>query len=161
MSPTLLFALFTAMAFVLFVLEVFVPGGILGISGGVCLLTACGFAIAAFGPTYGSFTALLLILGTLCGFMFWLMKMPDSRIGKRFALQTAIKKNDTIDPNALKTGDRGRAETDLRPGGFARINGKKTDVVAVSGYIEKNNEIEVVEVHGSRVVVRPLGKELI
>ncbi len=159
MSPTVLFIIFTAIAFVLFVLEVFVPGGILGISGGVCLLVACGFAVAAFGPAYGSLTALLLILGTLCGFMFWLMKMPDSRIGKRFSLQTAIQEVETVDPHAPKAGDSGRAETDLRPGGFARLNGKKTDVVAVTGYIEKDSEIEVVEVHGSRVVVRPAGKE--
>jgi membrane-bound serine protease (ClpP class) len=154
MNPALLFALFTLLAFVLFVAEVFIPGGVIGGVGLISMLTACGFAVAAFGPAWGILVSMLMILLTLCGFMFWLMKMPDTRIGKRFALQTSLTtRNPDAAPDPL-IGKQGPAETDLRPGGFARFDGKKTDVIAQQGYVEKGTMVEVIEVHGSRVVVK-------
>lgn len=155
MNPTLLFLLFTGIAFLLFVAEVFIPGGILGIIGAVCLLIACGFSIAAFGVNIGSLVGLFLILLTLGGFLIWLIKMPDSRIGKSFSMQTTSthEVEDTVPDSRI--GSKGTAATDLRPSGFARIDGKKTDVVAARGYIDEGSEIVVTEVHGSRVVVQP------
>ena len=41
-------------------------------------------------------------------------------------------------------GLRGRALSDLRPGGFARIDGKRVDVVTQGDYISEGDEIEVV-----------------
>lgn len=156
MNPALLFGLFTLLAFVLFVAEVFIPGGVIGGVGLISMFTACGFAIAAFGSAWGILVSMLMILLTLCGFMFWLMKMPDSRMGKRFALQTVLQSNDPAAPPHPLIGKQGTAETDLRPGGFARIDGRKTDVVAQQGYVEKGAQIEVTEVRGSRVVVKQL-----
>lgn len=155
MNPTLLFFLFTALAFVLFMAEMFVPGGILGFLGGGCLLAACGFAISAFGTAVGMLVALLLIAVALGGCIYWISIMPDTRIGKRFALSHSLKDETPQEPSPL-LGKTGTAETDLRPGGFARIDGRKLDVVAVSGYIEQGTEIKVTEVHGSRVVVKPV-----
>ncbi|MEX2606059.1 MAG: NfeD family protein [Kiritimatiellia bacterium] len=154
MNDTLLFTLFTVIAFGLFVAEVFIPGGIIGMVGAVSLLTACGFAISAFGLSTGILISVLLIFITLGGFILWLIRMPDSKIGRRFSLQATLPS-----PNSDKTphpliGARGVAETDLRPSGFARINGKKMDVVTSRSYLEKGTELLVTEVHGSRVVVR-------
>lgn len=153
MNPTLLFLLCTILAFVLFAAEVFVPGGVLAVIGGFSLLAACGFAIAAFGPATGLIVALLLIVVTLIGFIFWLSIMPDTRVGKRFALSHSLKDEAASTENPL-VGKTGTAMTDLRPGGFALLEGRKTDVVARRGYLEKGTPVEVVEVHGSRVVVR-------
>ena len=154
MTPTLLFVLFTALAFVLFTAEVFVPGGILGTLGGICLLIASGFSIQAFGWGMGLLTSLLLIFTTLIGFIIWLSIMPNTRVGKRFALSHSLEEPEA-EPSPLLE-QTGVAETDLRPGGFARIDGKKLDVVARRGYVEKGTSVEVVEVHGSRIVVRPV-----
>jgi len=154
MTPTLLFLLFTALAFVLFVAEMFVPGGILAIVGGFCLLAACGCAIAAFGVGAGLVVALLLIALTLGGCLYWVSIMPDSRMGKRVSLGHSLKEEEPSPPHPLN-GCTGKAETDLRPGGFARIEGRKIDVVASRGYIEEGSRIVVTEVHGSRVVVQP------
>lgn len=154
MNPAWYFALCALLAFVLFVTEVFVPGGVIGGAGLLALLAACGFAVHAFGLAYGTLVSLLLILFTLIGFMFWLMKMPDTRIGKRFSLQTSLHSRDPEAAPDPLLGKQGVADTDLRPGGFARFDGKKTDVVAQQGYIEKGTRVEVIEVHGSRVVVQ-------
>lgn len=154
MSPTLLFTLFTILAFLLFVSEVFVPGGVLGAMGVISLLAACGFAIQAFGPSSGIVVSLFLVLITMGGFMYWLMKMPDSRLGKRFSLQSSLSTAKSSPTDSELVGKTGKAETDLRPSGFARIDDKRLDVVAARGFIEQNATIEVVEVHGSRIVVR-------
>lgn len=154
MSPHLLFALFTLLAFLLFVAEVFVPGGVLGAMGLISLLTGCGFAIAAFGPSTGVVVSLLLVLATLGGFMFWLMKMPDSRLGKRFSLESALSTAKSAEDRDELIGKTGEAETDLRPSGFARVEGQRLDVVAARGYIEQGTSIKITEVHGSRIVVR-------
>lgn len=154
MSPTLLFSLFTILAFLLFVSEVFVPGGVLGALGVVSLLAGCGFAIAAFGPSSGIIVSLFLVLITLGGFMLWLMKMPDSRIGKRFSLESSLSTAKASTSESDLVGKTGQAETDLRPSGFARVNSKRLDVVAARGFIERGTPIEITEVHGSRIVVR-------
>ena len=154
MEPTLLFALFTFLAFVLFVSEVFVPGGILGAVGVVSLLTACGFAVQAFGLSGGAVVSLLLVLITLGGFMVWLMKMPDTRLGKRFSLESSLSTAKSAPEQPDLVGKKGNAETDLRPSGYARIEGQRMDVVAARGFIEKGTPVTVSEVHGSRIVVR-------
>jgi membrane-bound serine protease (ClpP class) len=158
MNPTLLFVLFTGLAFVLFMAEMFVPGGILAIIGGFSLVVACGCAIIAFGPLIGIFVALLLIALTLAGCIYWISIMPDTRIGKRFALSHDLANEESSESDPLE-GKSGVAETDLRPGGFARIDGRKIDVVASRGYIEQGTSIVVRAVHGSRVVVQEKSEE--
>ncbi|MDX1682747.1 MAG: NfeD family protein, partial [Phycisphaeraceae bacterium] len=53
----------------------------------------------------------------------------------------------------IQPGDTGRATTDLRPGGSARIGQQTVDVVSRGTWIERGDEIEVIEIHGNRVVV--------
>ncbi len=154
MNPHLMFLFFSVLAFVLFVAEVFLPGGIVGAVGAISLLVACGFAIVAFGPAFGTLVALLLILVTLGGFMFWLMKMPDTKLGKRFALQTDLQESKSAEDQDELVGHRGVAETHLHPSGYARIDGKRMDVVASRGFIDEGTPVEIVEVHGMRIVVR-------
>jgi membrane-bound serine protease (ClpP class) len=47
----------------------------------------------------------------------------------------------------------GAAETDLRPAGKARIEGKRFDVVSEGDYINAAEQIIVTEVNGNRIVV--------
>jgi membrane-bound ClpP family serine protease len=48
---------------------------------------------------------------------------------------------------------------DLHPSGKVDFEGKSIDVVSEGGFIEKDIRVEVVEVEGNRVVVRPVGEE--
>jgi membrane-bound serine protease (ClpP class) len=54
----------------------------------------------------------------------------------------------------LTIGASGEAHTALRPGGKANINGRLVDVVAEGTFIDRGQAVEVVEIAGSRVVVR-------
>jgi membrane-bound serine protease (ClpP class) len=54
----------------------------------------------------------------------------------------------------LVVGATGEAHTALRPGGKANIDGRLVDVVADSTFIDRGRPVEVVEIAGTRVVVR-------
>jgi membrane-bound serine protease (ClpP class) len=51
-------------------------------------------------------------------------------------------------------GQHGTAETPLRPAGFARIGGKRVDVVTRGELVETGVPVEVIQVEGARVVVK-------
>ncbi len=159
MNPTLYFASFTLLAFLLMALEVFLPGGVLGALGAVSLLAACGFAVTAFGPATGILLSLVMILGTLAAFMVWLVKLPETRIGRRISLKSDLHDSKSAPDEDRLVGQCGIAETDLRPSGFARVEGRRLDVVASRGFVEKGTAIVVSEVHGMRIVVRPRDEE--
>ncbi|MEZ6196165.1 MAG: NfeD family protein [Planctomycetota bacterium] len=56
-------------------------------------------------------------------------------------------------------GGRGRAETDLRPSGRARVEGRALDVVSRGEFIERGTTVEILEIRGNRVVVRAVAPE--
>lgn len=154
MSPTLWFILLCGVAFLMFALEVFIPDLILATIGAVCLIGACVVSFQVFEPATASWVSLLLVLGTLGGFVVWLIKMPDSRAGKMISLNTNLHDSKASTDDNTLIGKTGVAETALKPGGFARIDGQRLDVVLLRGFLDAGAEIEVVEVHGSRVVVK-------
>ena len=55
---------------------------------------------------------------------------------------------------SLAVGDKGEAVSALRPAGKARFGEAIVDVVAKAEYIEKGRAVEIIEIHGNRVVVR-------
>ncbi|MCK6459298.1 MAG: hypothetical protein L6Q95_05330 [Planctomycetes bacterium] len=57
-------------------------------------------------------------------------------------------------PHAL-VGATGVAETQLRPAGRARIDGKHLDVVAEGGFVQPGTAVRVVAVRGNVITVRP------
>jgi membrane-bound serine protease (ClpP class) len=53
-------------------------------------------------------------------------------------------------------GKRGKALSLLRPAGIAIIEGKRYDVVSEGEFIQKDEEVEVTEVIGSKIIVKRL-----
>lgn len=73
-------------------------------------------------------------------------------------LSAAPVVHDTADrpaDDAVFVGAIGRAATDLRPAGKGRFGEHLVGVVSYGSFIEKDAEIEVLEVSGMRVVVKP------
>jgi membrane-bound serine protease (ClpP class) len=58
-------------------------------------------------------------------------------------------------PSHPLVGATGVAETQLRPAGRARIDGKRFDVVTEGAYVQPGTSVRVVDVRGHVVVVRP------
>ena len=57
---------------------------------------------------------------------------------------------------SVKVGDTGQVVLTLRPTGKARFGDAMVDVVAEAEFIDKGSKVEIIEIHGNRVVVKVL-----
>ena len=149
-------ALVLAGAF-LMVLEVFLPGGVLGMLGVVALLAASYVAVATYGGVAGYLlAAAAILLGCLMVYLV-VRIFPNTFVGKKLSLPTDMKESRADDIGLVElVGAEGVAATILRPAGFADIGGKRVDVVTRGENIEQGAKVRVVEVEGNRVVVEKI-----
>jgi membrane-bound serine protease (ClpP class) len=133
--------------------EIFVPGAILGTMGGIALFAAVivGFTIS---PEVGFYTLSGVFVLTVLTVIAWIRLFPRSTIGQKMTLNEDGKAFKSSDSRQSLMGAAGITASELRPAGFALINGKRIDVVAEGGIIDINQPVKVVKVEGNRVVVR-------
>lgn len=141
--------------FLLLAAEMFVPGLVLGIFGGLCLCSAVAVAFAAFGPVTGSIVFAAIFAATLIGFIIWMFAFPHTAVGRKLLLKKTLERGEGERvPRSRLLGQEGRAITPLRPSGSALIASRKIDVVAESDFIAPDEPVVVVHEEGSRIVVR-------
>lgn len=155
MNPLTLYIALILAGIMMLGAEIYVPGGILGVLGFLCLAgaVAIGFTL---GPVVGWLSAAAVVLGTAVGVWVWIRWFPKTRAGRQIMLEADGRdfKAPSEEWRAL-VGMTGEAVTDLRPAGIARIAGRRVDVTADGTWIEAGRPIRVVAVEGVRVVVRP------
>jgi membrane-bound serine protease (ClpP class) len=155
------YILLTLLGLIFFGLELFVPGGILGAVGGLLLLAAViiGFSDDVLGREGGVVGAIIMLVG-LCVYVVLILRMfPSTPIGRLLTLSNDMKTSKASDDSEDDlVGVDGSAHTDLRPAGIALLNGRRVDVVAEGNWISQGAPVRVVEVKGSRVVVREVAR---
>lgn len=155
MAIQLFFTLLVA-GLVMFGAEIFVPGGILGILGALCLVIAMVTGFAAF-PGQGALVALGILLLIGASFILWATLFPRSKIGRRLTMSANLASSKaTSDDLRLLMGVEGLTDSALRPGGFAVLKGQRIDVITTGEMLDKGTRIKVVGVEGNRVVVAPV-----
>jgi membrane-bound serine protease (ClpP class) len=164
----------------LIVLEIFVfPGiGVAGIAGlfmvlGSIALAAIPENIGELSGPEGEYGPYLIqiagefMLGVFLAILavFILARnLPKVPFFRRLSLEPPAALAGTGSASAVTTeaslvGDRGVAESRLRPSGRARIGRKVYDVVTEGGFVEPGQEVRVVAVRGNAIIVRPLEKK--
>jgi len=134
--------------------EIFVPGGILGVMGAIALLLAVILAFPVFGPLWGMVSAVSIIVLVGVVMVLWIKIFPRTSLGKRMTVSTDLHDSKaTEDGLSELLGKTGQATSELRPSGFAVIDGRRTDVVTEGEMISKGDTVKVIEVEGNRVVV--------
>lgn len=152
----------------LLLIEFFVvPGfGIFGISGILLIIVSLFLGLISDFPVINFEIieeaviqlAVTLILSLLIILTLW-KYLPKTKMFKKLVL------DDNIDATSGYTTDEkynylmdkeGIAHTDLRPAGTAVFENKKIDVVTEGDYIEKNNNVKVIHIEGSKIVVRKI-----
>ena len=149
-----LFFAFLASGILLICAEVFVPGGLLGAMGGIALVAAIVLSFIVF-PHSALFISLAIVVGLGLCVSLWIKFFPKSRLGRQMTLSNDGKdfKASQDDLTGLLNKE-GEAKSQLRPAGFAMIDGRKVDVVTEGDMIAIGVRVRVVRVEGSRVVVR-------
>ena len=158
---------------VLLAVEIFlIPGfGVAGISGIILIvfslvLSRQDFIWPEFSWQWDQFQSNLLMVGlTLLGsiaiFALILKFFPHAPLFKRLIL-TSVQSNQegfvVQEPNAasLLVGRRGVSLTSLRPAGKAEIDEQVVQVETEGEFVDKGQDVEVIEVSGNRIVVRRL-----
>lgn len=141
-------------ALLLIFLEIFVLPGInvAGILGLLLMIAGIYLGYRQIGaPTAHYILATTLVLGTLI--MFFGLR---SSTWRKVALDTAIESKVAGDVSEnVKVGDRGTALTRLGPIGTVLINGKTFEAKSAN-IIDAKTEIEVTEIDGNEIIVKPL-----
>lgn len=148
---------------VLIIIEIFHPGfGIFGGLGGILTIIGVAMRVADSGsanPLALLFLMLLLItLVVVAAFIImvrsarygWLKRSPIIEEGT--AVSTGVSMG-TRDYSYL-VGKKGITTTNLRPAGYASIDGENYDVVAEGFFIEKDELVRVISVEGIKIIVK-------
>lgn len=156
---------------ILIILEIFViPGfGVSGISGIVLVVFSLGSAlIGNVGLEFPGidhlsraiWTMAITLVLAIALFISLARYIPSNKYLGRLVLLT--RSGDGSDPEISDIYSNGETEmidsvgealTPLRPSGTIMINGKRVDVVSEGSYIDKGEQVKVVAVNGSRIVV--------
>ena len=153
------------MLFLLFVVGIgcviaeifFISGGLLSVGAAVSLVSATFLAFTQHSQAMGFFVLLMEALGVPLAMAFAFRMLPRTPMGKKLLLEAPSSEEVSGAAQAAGLvellGQAGRTESVLRPGGFARIAGRRVDVVTRGELVEAGCEIHVIQVDGNRVVV--------
>ena len=134
------------------IVEMFMPGIILGTCGFIACVTSIVLAFYRGDSVLG---AVLILIGVIAlpTLIFIWYKVVSGPFAVRHSEKgyTAAKE----EQQAL-VGAEGVSITPLRPAGTARINDQRVDVVADGEMVPPNTRNRVIRVDGNRVVVRSI-----
>ena len=137
-------------------IEIFRPGfGAAGISG--IVLLAAGILVTAKDFRQGLILLAAVAVAVLILFVIAVTVMSGGRLPKKSVLKEETDSGSgyvAVRDSSDLMGRCGRAVTMLRPAGMADICGQRVDVVSRGDFIEQGAEVEVVEISGSRIVVK-------
>lgn len=142
---------------VFLMIEMFVPG--FGIFGGLGILSLILCIVFQAGSVLEALI-MVLIIGAIVSLLWFLVlrSLKKGLIYKSFVLKDTADKEQGFVSNADYSGllgKRGKSLTVLRPAGIALFGSERTDVVTDGEFIDKGADIEVYEVVGRRILVRP------
>jgi membrane-bound ClpP family serine protease len=147
--------IFFAVGVLFFACEIFLPGAVMGILGGLALLAGVGVGFQEFGPT-GGLIALAAALG-LGGLTLWieLAVLPRTKLARTFSMDATVHGTSQPPPAdpARVVGQIGVAETTLAPSGYVLVGGERYVAFCQTGHAAKGCELRVVGTDNFRLIV--------
>ncbi|MHB1391625.1 MAG: NfeD family protein [Clostridia bacterium] len=153
---SLLTAFLYVMGIVLLLVEAMMPGfGVAGISGVVLVVASVVMISSSF------FQAVLLMIGTIAVAILLIIALYKLGYGKGYMKSMILSTEQKNEEGYVSAkgyeeflGMRGTVLTPLRSAGTVFIDGKRIDAVSEAEFIDKDMEVEVIKIEGSRIVVR-------
>ncbi len=153
---TILIILFLIFLGILLLLLEFavIPGITIAGIGGVLLL---GASIYLAFSTYGIIAGIATTAFVLIAAPVLVLKFFKSRTGKKMVLESEISgRVDEISKELIHEGDEGITIGRLAPTGKVRVNDQTMEGKAVTGFIDQQVPIRVLEVLKTQVIVEPI-----
>ncbi len=143
---------------ILILAEFLLPGGVLGVLGAILVLGSAGVGIYEY-PELSLFIVIgQLLLGTFI-ILLGLVLISKTGAGRGLTHSDTFSEEEgyvNLPTNAGLVGARGTVLTALRPAGTIVVGDDRIDAVSNGAFIDKGTEVQVIEVHGNRVVVEPV-----
>jgi len=136
--------------------EIVVPGGVLGIVGGVLLLVG---VIVAFNTLDQMHAFIVLGIALLAGvgvFVLEFTVLPRSRVAKALSMTATVRgTSQAIDPSAVAglIGHEAVARSKLVPSGYVVVDGRQYEAWCRDGAAEPETRLRVVGVDNFRLIV--------
>jgi len=137
----------------LLALEVFMPGAVLGILGGVAMILGCVTAFAKLGMA-GGFLAVaiaLSLLGLTIFLEFYLL--PRTRLGRQMFVHSTSGADQKPVASEELVGRRAEALTTLAPSGYVSVDGRRYEAFCQTGHASKGALLRVTGRDSFRLVV--------
>ena len=139
---------------VLIVLEVLMPGAVLGVIGGISMFAGCALAFSRFGLGGGLIATLvaLAILGVALYLEFYLI--PRTRLGRQLFVHSSNTSTSQgpIASDAI-IGREAVAATTLAPSGYVLVDGRRYEAFSQAGHIEQGEKLVVSGRDNFRLIV--------
>lgn len=145
---------------ILLIAEFFLPGGISGILGAAAIITS--IILAGGNIVQMSISVLIALTVAIVG-MVIIMKF----FGKQLKVLNKVILSDATTTEQGYVSNVNRLEligkvavtmTPLRPAGTIRIGDERIDAVSDGSFVEKNKQVVIIKVEGSRIVVREISE---
>lgn len=165
MDPLVWSVLLLFLGLALVCVEVFLPsGGVLGFLSIASLMAGIVLAFVHRGSEVGLIfllvTAVAVPTALVLAFRYW----PKTPMGRRLLLE--VPSGEEVRPDSPKrqqlrqmVGKVGVAKSLMMPSGAVTIDGATIDALSEGMAIESGTPIRVIEVRGTRVVVRPVDED--
>ena len=134
--------------------------GVFGLAGVVMVFGSLFFMLGADVQAVYILAGGIAVAAVL--FAFLGKRLPKSRFLAGVTLKdrsTRERGYSSQEDKSEYVGQRGRTITILRPSGTVRIGRERVDAVSHGDFIDKDTDIRVVQVEGTRVIVEPVIKE--
>ena len=139
----------------LLAIEVFVPGMIVGIIGGLSILAGVVTAFNLYGSGGGMIA--LLCGGALLGLTLYLefVVLPKTKLAKALSMQTTVEGTSQPAVADLSTvlNQQGETITPLSPSGYINVQGRRYEAFSQSGYLAKGVTVRVTGLDNFRLIV--------
>lgn len=130
-------------AFILFFFEIFLPGGVLAVIGGILLLVAASLTYTEFGLIAAIGVLIGGLVGALTMFFVEIRFISNSRFGNQLSLKQSIDAKVNQQPREKLVGCEGVTLTTLAPSGRVEIDGEVRTAYSEDGFLEKDTPVKV------------------
>jgi membrane-bound ClpP family serine protease len=135
--------------------EVFTPGPVFGILGGLTLMGGIAVAAMKYGGSGGliaGVAALVAVCATLYAELVWL---PKTRFAQKFSVHgtsgTTIRQQN-VEAEAV-VGKTAEAVTTLAPSGYVNVEGRRYEAFCQSGHAARGAQLRVTGLDNFRLIV--------
>jgi len=135
--------------------EVVIPGGLLGILGGLALIGGVIAAFAEFGSMGGSLATVFALLIVAVTLYLEFVLLPKTRLARKFSMTETVSgrsQPELADRDAVLNREA-VAVTVLAPTGYVELDGRRYEAFCRSGFAKPGSRMRVVDIDVFRLVV--------